>query len=121
MVFRRLIENGSQTLHLSFIVHPKVDFDVTADVAIRFDDVQEEMLFSADTPVKGTVGAKTLMSFGAELGNIRDGRQQRWTVRNQEDITSVSADIVSAFYEVGLPYLETFSKSSNRAGGTCDG
>jgi hypothetical protein len=103
--FWRSIPGGSQALHLAYIRHQE-DFDVTADIAVRFDDVQALLLEGgAITPA----AARVTMSLGAELGNIRDGRPKRWTVREDGDVTAVAAQIVTTFMDIGLPYLETYS------------
>ena len=106
MVFRRPIEGGSQTLPLAYIRHA-TDFDVTANIAVRFDDVQDLRLDGNKT-IKPSE-ARHLMSFGAELGNIQGSGQKRWTIRESADIPEVVPQIITTFKEIGLPYLDKFS------------
>jgi hypothetical protein len=106
LVFRRPMGGGSQTLHLAFIAH-KTDFDVTADVAIRFDDVQA-LLLEGNTAIKPEQ-AGVMMSFGAELGNIAERKQRRWTVRTEAGLPAVADQVTAAFLDIGRPYLETYS------------
>jgi hypothetical protein len=89
---------GRATFHVSFINHQN-DFDVTGDVAVRFDQTEE----MADPDSKDS------HTIGAELGNLKEGRQKRWTVTCVDDIPLIADAAVKAFAEIGLPYVEEFS------------
>jgi len=102
--FQREFPDGAQSLHLAFIRH-KSDFDVTADIAIRLNVLQEALSEGSPKPSE----VRDAFSFGAELGNICEGRQKRWTVTSEADIPPVSRQILQTFMDVGLPYLERFS------------
>ena len=97
---------GRQAFHLSFIKHP-ADVDVTADVAIRFDEleglVNKYKDFLTDAQKKGT------FSLGAELGNVGEGRQKRWSVASFADVEDVADSITDYFVSIGIPYLEKYS------------
>ena len=92
--------------HLCFIRHT-ADFDVTADVAIRFDDVEDLInSFNAELSPRKKKGTFTM---GCELGNLTEGEQRRWSVTRPEDIPAVAKSLYSAFQIVALPYYEKYS------------
>jgi hypothetical protein len=97
---------GVEAFHLSFVEHES-DFDVIADIAIRFDRLEELVACESGTPSASRRARAFTM--GAELGNIRDGRQHRWTVSSENDVDLVAHGIYDMFVLVGLPYLERFS------------
>lgn len=108
--FRRATPHGRWELHLVFIQHPHVDFDISADVSIRFDAAQDVLFEGSDLSKSTTRGAGTI---GANLGNIaRMGRMIRWTVATSEDATQVAPQIVEAFERIGLPYLMKYAEPS---------
>jgi len=104
--FVRKTPFGRQTFHVSFITHPH-DCDVTADVAIRIDALED--LLNERTATLSKSEGKQTHSLGAELGNISEGRQRRWTLASEDDIPQVVSSMISLFESVGLPYLETYS------------
>src|SRR5215468_768664 len=97
---------GKVALHLAFIEHP-ADFDVTVDIAIRFDAI-EDITNEGSNLLTASEKRKTF-SIGAELGNINEWKQKRWTVRSPADIDDVSRSIMDAFVSIGLPYVEKYS------------
>lgn len=97
---------GKMSFHLAYISHAR-DFHVTVDVAVRFDALED--LVNADEIRMSEKDKKSTFSFGVELGNLSIGEQRRWVVANQSDIANVADSIVSAFREIGVPYLETYS------------
>lgn len=103
--FVRKTEAGLATFHLSFIAHPD-DIDVTADIAVRLDAVEELVSSVEGRPLSGTKDRSTL---GTDLGNLADGRQKRWTIRDSESVDAVAADIFREFQAFGVPYVERFS------------
>lgn len=104
--FHKRTPNGHWILHVSLVPHA-ADFDVTADVAIRIDAVEEVV----NRAVRGLLpkDQKRTATVGAELGNIAEGRQRRWTIRSANDIPVVVGGVVHALEDVGLPYLEHYS------------
>jgi len=52
-------------------------------------------------------------TIGAELGNIKDGQQVRWTVQKLSDIPLVSSSMLNAFAEIAMPFLHTYGKLEN--------
>jgi hypothetical protein len=98
--FSRGYPFGLATFHLGFIEHDD-DFDITADVALRFDAV-EELVSGND------VGTYTV---GSELGTLSEGRQKRWSVAKVEDVPPVVRSLLESFTNVGLPYIQRMSDS----------
>ncbi len=107
-VFHRPTHFGKQSLHLSFIPH-KEDLDITADVAIRFDLLEEFLFGFLDTRFLSERDKQNTFSFGSELGRINAEGQMRWTVVADSDADTESEKIVSCFKRIGLPYLEKYS------------
>lgn len=105
--FHRPLPVGRWIFHVSFIPH-ETDFDLTADVAIRVDAVEE--LVHREDPALLPRDKKRTATIGAELGNIADGRQRRWTIGASADIPIVVAAVIKEFESFGLPYLERFSE-----------
>lgn len=95
--FNKKVPLGLATFHLSFIPHGKQDFDITADVALRLNDVEE-----LTNP-----GVKTY-TVGGDIGNLSIGRQRRWTVASEADIVGVAPEIVEAFKVTGFDFLSRF-------------
>jgi hypothetical protein len=104
--YRRDIPHGQWALHLSFIRH-EADFDVTADVAIRFDAVEERL--HRDDKLLAASEKRETATLGAELGNIERGEPHRWTVAEISDVAVVAPSIVAKFEQTGLPYLDRLS------------
>lgn len=101
--FVRNFPGGRASLHLAFIKHPE-DFDVVADVAVRFDAL-EDMINSESKILSNKEKSKTY-SLGAELGNIEGSGQKRWHVTSAGDVAGVARGIVSDFERIGVPYIE---------------
>lgn len=104
--FYRPIEGGWACVHLSFIDHAD-NFDVTVDVAIRFNEV-ENLVNSKNNLLtkKEKEGTSTL---GVELGNLSIGEQKRWSVSSEEKLPLVADSILEAFDKFGNPYLLKYS------------
>lgn len=97
---------GWTAFHLSFIPH-EVDFDVTADIGIRFDQV--ECIINEENSLLSNAEKKRTATMGAELGNIATGQPMRWRVASREDVNSVVEASTLAFEKVGLPYIAKYS------------
>ena len=104
--FVRKTPFGRQTFHVSFIKHAH-DCDVTADVAIRIDALED--LLNEWNATLSKAERKQTHSMGAELGNISEGRQRRWTLASEDDIPEAVSSVMALFQSVGLPYLEKYS------------
>ena len=97
---------GRIVLHLSSIEHEQ-DFDVTVDVAIRFDEL-EDIVNECDALLTMKQKSNTY-SLGVELGNLAKGSPRRWQVSSAEDIESMAQSITDFFADVGMPYIEKYS------------
>lgn len=101
--FRKRTPLGFWTFHLAFINHGS-DFDITADVAIRYDDVERLV-----TSCRESLSEKLkldMCTLGAELGNISEGVQRRWTIEDSTDVLTVAGNVVAAYETIGEPYLQ---------------
>ena len=104
--FVRTFSLGKQVFHVGFIAHDN-DFDVTADVAIRFDEL-EDLVNQAKEWLSNSHKKET-HSIGAELSNISELGQMRSTVASSTDINPVADSLMRSFNDIGLPYLEKYS------------
>lgn len=104
--FVRAIPDGRASLHVAFIEHSG-DFDVVADVAVRFDRVEEAV--NAGNALLSKRDKESTYTLGAELGNIAGEGQKRWTVASLADVEPVAEQVVSTFAAVGLPYIQNAS------------
>jgi len=108
--FLKPMHGGVSAAHLSFIEHEN-DFDVTVDVAIRFDAVEE--LVNQSNSLLSPKEKSATFTLGVELGNLLNGRPNRFTVSNSNDVATVSQQIVESLKEVGIPYIERFSNPND--------
>ena len=97
---------GRQFLHLTFIDH-KDDFDIVVNVSMRY--VALIKLVDGINQLLSEPEGPHFAFIGAELGNISEGRQRRWTVVDESDVRGVCTGIMEAFETIGEPYLERFS------------
>lgn len=98
--------DGRESFHLSFIRHAS-DFHVVADVAIRFDALEE--LCFIPHPLLSAKNKADAYSFGAELGNIAGVGQKRWELATSDDIEPIAEGIYADFISIGVPFLEKLS------------
>jgi hypothetical protein len=103
--FTRDSQHGRHAVHVTFIDHDS-DFDVTCDVAVRFDQVED--IVHRSNPLLSKAEKARTYTLGAELGNIERGEPHRWTATGSADITSVAEQIEHSLIETGLPYLTTY-------------
>jgi hypothetical protein len=99
-------ESGKWALHVSFIPH-KNDMDLTADVAIRINAV-EDIVNRYDTKRTPAEKRKS-MTIGGELGNISAGRPLRWTVPDVRGALKICDQLLDAFEKIGLAFLRAHS------------
>jgi hypothetical protein len=103
--FMRQFPGGRTSFGLHFIKHEN-DVDITAHIAIRFDDVEE--LVNAGDQLLSNAEKRDTYTLGAELGNISGVGQKRWTIVSEEDLGAVADDIVRMFVDVAVPYADEF-------------
>ena len=103
----KMVPDGRLSVHLAFIDHTE-DLDVTVDVALRIDVVQE-LIHRTNTRLSNHEKSQTA-TVGGELGNIADGAQRRWTIRSEADVEKAASEIVREFVEFGQPYLGRVSR-----------
>ncbi|KSV75944.1 hypothetical protein N185_15980 [Sinorhizobium sp. GW3] len=109
--FIKKAENVEFSYHLSFIVHG-ADFDVTADLAVRHDNV--ERLVKALTPPHPLLdGRERTWTIGVEVGNLTQGTQMRWSVATEQDVEVAVSGLIRIFQDVALPYFEQYSTPSS--------
>ena len=104
--FYRDIDGGRVAIHLSFIRHTE-DVDVTIDVAICFDAV-EDLVHRSNNLLSRKEKAQTF-TLGAELGNLECGKPFRLTLASDADVPRVVEGIVTKLEAIGLPYIERYS------------
>ncbi|MCP4303729.1 MAG: hypothetical protein GY788_02385 [bacterium] len=104
--FLRDLPVGKAALHISIIQH-KDEFDVTADIGIRFDKV-EDLVNQENNLISRREKAQTF-TVGGELGNLSIGSPLRWGVAKMEDVPRVADEIVEAYVRIGEPYIVKYS------------
>lgn len=105
--FRRPTPWGWQGVHLSFILHPGIDYDVTVDFGVRHNQL-EDMVFEPH-PLIPESEKELSASIGAELGNFTQGLPRRWNVSNEYHVEPVARSILKALDDVVFPYFDRFS------------
>ncbi|HEU4730474.1 MAG TPA: hypothetical protein VFT22_21395 [Kofleriaceae bacterium] len=105
--FSRSIDGGRVAVHISFIEHA-ADVDVTTDVAIRFDAV-EDLVHRSDKLLSPKHKAQTY-TLGVELGNLERGEPFRLTLATRGDVPHVAEATMTKLESVGLPYIERHSR-----------
>lgn len=105
--FHRYFKDGRVVVHLAFIEHAN-DFDVTVDVAIRFDAVEDLVNRSNMLLSKREKG--DTFTIGTELGNLERGQPFRIPLVGAGDVVRAVDDIVTKVEAVGLPYIERYSQ-----------
>jgi hypothetical protein len=97
---------GWAAFHLAFIPHA-ADFDITTDVALRFDAVED--LVNQNKEDLSPKEKKETPTIGCKVGNLSEGRQRRWTIASAADVKTVALDIESVLRANVVPYIERFS------------
>lgn len=104
--FMRPLNGGQVAVHLSFIEHEH-DVDVTADVAVRFDSV--ENLVHQSNRLLSKEEKATTFTLGVELGSLQGGEPDRVTVTSSKDVAQAADYLAEKIEMVGMPYLEKYS------------
>lgn len=104
--FYKKVPLGRVVFHLAFIKH-KADFDVTADVAVRFDELED--LVNIDNKLITKKEKAETYSLGVEVGNLTAGSQMRWSIFSEADLSATTEALLSVFVDVALPYFEKYA------------
>lgn len=104
--FRRKTDFGSQVFHLSFATRGEA-FDVSADVAVRFDAV--EALVNEENALLTSSEKRATATLGVELGNFHTGHRRMWENICEDEVCTVANSMFGYFADVGLPYLAQYS------------
>jgi hypothetical protein len=104
--FERCLRHARWLLRLGFVTH-KDSLDVFVSVSVRLNSL-EELLCQVDE-----TKPCDRYTLGAELGNLTDGRQKRWTLTTQGDLQHVATSIMDTFVINALPYFERYSAIDN--------
>lgn len=103
---KKNFDKGLVSVHLSFIEHQD-DLDVTVDVGIRLNDV-ENMANEGNGLLTKKEKAGTF-TIGVELGNLSVGSQKRWTIQEESDIALVTKEIYSEIKTYILPFIDKYT------------
>ncbi|MCU1194871.1 hypothetical protein JAK23_04120 [Stenotrophomonas maltophilia] len=106
--FRLARSFGWASIHLSFVRHAQVDFDVVVSAAIRIDAVQDMIQDKSDRLITDK-DRKNSATIGCELGNLTEEGQRRWIVSSHDDVGRVASEIVAACDEWLIPFIERHS------------
>lgn len=87
-------------LHVAFVRHDDIDFDVVLDYGLRVDAAEKLVgeLTGLDTRDSTTLGN--------ELGNLIDGTQRRWKIARAEDVEVAVAGLLEAASTILFPYFD---------------
>lgn len=108
--FFRKFDGGVFVFHLSFIEH-EFDFDITADVAIRFDDLED--LINAQDKLLTKKEKEATCSLGVEFGNLVSGEQMRWSVSTESELNEIVESIIKVYDENGEKYFKDYGVKEN--------
>lgn len=102
---------GRLVLHVGFIPHGKADLDVTADIAVRVNAV-EVLVNGTRSDLSASESEKTA-TLGGDIGNIREGRQRRWTITSLDEVSKTTPTIYSEMRAVAWPFFDRYSNMGN--------
>ncbi|MCS0320534.1 hypothetical protein [Vibrio diabolicus] len=104
--YYRPTNNGWDCVHISFIDHDS-DFDVTLDIAIRFNDV--ENLVNSNNEMLTSKEKSETSTLGVEIGNLSMNERLRWKVSSQEQLPTVIDSILKEYKTSGEEYFSKYS------------
>lgn len=104
--FYRKNELGSDAVHFSFIEH-EFGVDVTTDVAVRLDDVED--MINADNKLLSKKEKADTFTLGVELGNLERGEPYRVRLAHASDVGPAVERSMNRIAEIGIPYLARYS------------
>ena len=94
------------SVHLSYIKHD-TEFDVTVDIGIRFDNVEE--MLNRDRGHLSDREKKNTFTVGVEMGNLVCGQPKRWNIQSTEDIEPTAAAIGTQVQDIAMPFFSEYS------------
>jgi hypothetical protein len=104
--FWKYTVNGRAMIHLSFIDHA-ADFDVVVSVSVRLDEL-ENMVNKANPLLKESEGQLS-STIGVELGNYKEGKQKRWTIKDENDLLLTVGGVCQDIKTIAIPFIEKFT------------
>jgi hypothetical protein len=110
-VYRLAKPFGWAGFHIAVIPNPNIDFEVAADVGLRWDAI-ERLVAAAEEPhplIKDKDKVKRA-TIGCEFGNIKGTGYRTRTVASERDIPSVTAALEDELTAIGLPYINRYSE-----------
>jgi len=109
--FRLAKPFGWASIHLAFVRHAQIDFDVVVSAAIRIDAVQGMIQDKSDRLITDK-DRKSSATIGCELGNLTGDGQRRWIISSRDDVGWVASEIVAACDKWLIPFIERYSNIS---------
>jgi hypothetical protein len=107
--FRKKTAFGNVAVHLN-IAQYELEFHAAVDVSVRFDAVEELVNPCGPPPQLSAAESRKTVTFGCELGTLRDGRRREWrVVVGRSDVAKIAGEMAQLVVEVGLPYFSRYS------------
>lgn len=103
-------DRGKISIHLGFIDYVE-GFDVTIDVGIRFEELENLKNQYKDFLTK--TEKKETYTIGVELGNLAYGEQKKWNIKKGIDILPVSQNIIKEIKKHFFPYVSHYLDIEN--------
>lgn len=110
-VFYKKTDFGMYSFHICFI-DVGISVDVTADVGIRFDDLENLIHENVENSWLTEKEKKQTFSIGSEFGRLIFGNQKRYEINNEQEIEGAADLIMEDFKTVGEHYLNKYSDLS---------
>lgn len=105
--FRRKTAFGCVGVHLN-IAQYETEFHAAVHISVRFDAVEEIM--GACENLLSAAEKRKSVTFGCELGNLKEGRRREWRVAvGHSDLRKIASEMAQLVVEYGLPYFERYS------------
>lgn len=107
--FYRLQPYGKDIINVTFVSHPKLDFEAGLDIGVRHDAVEE--LVNAHRPDLPKSMVKWTDTIGNRLDNMtRQFTEWKWEISEDADLKQVVRNLMkTAVHSVALPYFGRFS------------
>jgi len=97
-------DGGKGSFHLTYTNHPGIDFDVSANVAVRVDAVEE--ILTEDDHRLTEKEKKDCYTIGINIGNLVLGSYLQLTVTTDADLEPVATKLMEFVPTVVVPYIE---------------
>ena len=107
--FQRRLDAQVHSIHFGYIKQTD-SFDLTCDVGVRFNEVED--LLNRNREYLTDRERKQTFTIGAELGNLRQGSQMRWTIAAVEDALLIATEVADEVTRTAVPFFEQFSDVS---------